>query len=299
MTEYDRNIMEAAFRAYYDEGQSPAEIASWLEQNASSTMADLFVTQWRHDEGEFDYAEPLTPDEWVAQRDADRTQLDRLAEQVEQNRLAESEAAGRRLGDAVRTLPLGEQLAPAIAETVQHLVEADPTADLVPIVTAAYTDATTRYEITDNANYHAEQAKPFRSTEMASGWLTTGERFPSAESVAAQREQAVLQREAELYQAHAPQGLARPTPPASEAEHQRQAAESFQRSNTRRNLVDEGMVKGPKLAGTKAQVAGIEHGRERSATFHTQSIEADIAAREGRQRKDFWNGTSDTKEEAA
>lgn len=280
-----RAAVADAFDAYYNRGEDPGAVASWLADTYGAATADLFVTQWKADQGTLYEDAPATAEEWEVQREQRDLDLQYAADRVleaqaeaEQRQRANYAAA---LADELVNKPLGDQLAPDVLAQMAARAQAEggQLADPVAALDDAYKNSRARYDTAADARFHAEQSAPFRSSLMPPGMgiekpgNDRERQYPRAETIAAQREQAIQEREALLYQTHhAVVVPARLADIPTEADEQAKAVRAFTAKPATWN---EGFAKtGP--GATAAEIKARAHSGAGAAIV--QRLEGDTAA---------------------
>jgi hypothetical protein len=272
-------VLRGAFSAYYDGTHEPGEIAAWVEQNGGRAAADVFLEQWRADEGEFEPVLPETPDEFVMQRQAQDAQLEQVAELT---RRAMADAEQQRRDNYAETVaqqfteqhPDAAQFAPLVLDKLD-MTATDPAAALE----SAYATAKQEHAVGELATVHAAESQPFTNRSIASNLTRPGGlQFPGIEDV---------QAKADRLHAESMRTLATMPAPMTEAEESASYAASWAaKSNPRFDGALEIAGASTKAerdarrllnrsANTAAAVAERQDGaRNRLAAFHESSEQA-------------------------
>lgn len=292
-------VLARAVEMYYAGEYEPGEIATWVQQQAGPDAAAIFANAWRIDEGSDEPMYAQTPDEFDWQQQSQAAELDRVAETI---REAQADAAQRArqeqaqaIADDLLQRPLGKELAPAVvAKLAQMEAQAGGLADPVAALNAAYLDSKSRWEIADESRWHAEQQNSFRAPMRLEKPASVAERFPTARTIAAQREAAIVEREVELYVEAAPIAVpARVAPQKTEADFAAEATASFAKANERLHDL---IVKpaGAKASRTQDVMAGFEAGGDRRSAFNSASNAAQDAAEAATSKRAYWLPESNT-----
>jgi hypothetical protein len=234
----------------------------------------------------------MTPDDWAWRQQSAEAEAYERAELIQ---AGQADAAERRRIESAQQIaaeftakhPEVERVAPLL---LSELANAGPTDDPVAALEKGLRTATAKHEVGAVSLHVAEQSQPFGSTVRASGWLTKGEQFPSAESLAAERS-AKIQADAERIYANEQALVGALTAPVpTHAELQQEAADSFTRG---RDIWNDGWVKTGQAAMTQReraadrarnavvdQAAIISQAQgDRGAAFRAASHESEIVSR--------------------